>query len=116
MALETFTMLADYGLQRVTGFRTLIKDCGQGHEQRIAKNPTARHKFRLVFSEHLTSEMQTGLYQFYLARKGAFESFQIADPVDSTVRVVRFEEDELTEEMFYRLLENSEITVIEVTS
>lgn len=116
MALETFALLTDYGLQRVTGFRTLIKDCGQGNEQRIAKNPTARHKFRLVFNERLTSAMQTGLYQFYLARKGAFEAFQVVDPVDSTVRVVRFEEDELSEEMFYRMLENSEISVIEVAS
>ncbi len=114
MAYATFNLNVDYGMKRVTTFRTLILDLGDGHEQRVSKSSVARHKFSLTFNNRLTSEMKAGLYDFYIARKGNFEAFQIVDPLTSTVRVVRFEEGELSEEMFSRLLENSEIAVIEV--
>ncbi len=114
--METFPLLTDYGLKRVIRFRTIIKDLGDGYEQRISKSTTGQHIFRLAFKERLVEDLKTGLYEFYKARKGAFDPFNLVDPTTDppVTRKVRFEQDDLEEEFFYTLVETSQLTVIEV--
>jgi len=115
--METLSINTDYGLKRTVRFKTVIHPLSEdGHEQRIGKSVSGRHVFRLVFKERLVSELKTGLYEFYKARLGSLEAFNLVDPTTDppVTRKVRFEQDELEEEFFYKLLENSQITVIEV--
>ena len=113
---ETFPLNTDYGLRRKTYFKTLIKRLGGGNEQRVSKSTAAEHTFLLTFNERLCDPDMEDLYDFYVARKGAYEAFNITDPLDGTTRLVRFSEDGLTQEYFYFLLGRAQIEVVEVTS
>lgn len=119
--MELFTLNSDYGLARKIRYQTIIKPLGPKKEQRISKtpNPTdGQNILRIVLKERLVSEMKTGLYDFYKARCGSFEKFEIEDPFSTTVPkarlTVRFAEDELEETMFFFLLESSQLELIEV--
>lgn len=116
MALEEFTLNTDYGLTRATRFRVLVKDLGNGREQRISKSTCALHEYNMKFTSRLTSEMQAALYDFYVARGGSLEAFILPDPFDGEHRTVRFKDGDLSEEFFSRLVENSSIAVVEVVS
>lgn len=121
MALELFTLHSDYGLVRKIRYQTIIKPLGPKKEQRISKTPSSsdgQNILRVVMKERLVSEMKTGLYDFYTARRGSFEKFEVEDPFSTSVPkarlTVRFAEDELEETMFYYLLESSQLELIEV--
>lgn len=111
--MELFPANTDYGLVRVTGFKTQVKDRGNGKEQRVKKEDV-RHRFKMKFTNRLTTDLQTQLYAFYIARNGRYEAFQVLDPFDASTKTMRFVDDELSEEFFARLQENSEIEMIEV--
>jgi len=120
MPLPDFPLnpFSDYGLKRITGFKTLVHPLGDGYEQRIGKQPSgALHRFALVLKNRLTSDMATNLYAFFKARKGRLEAFNVTDVTQQgtpVTRKVRFEEDELEEEFFYTLLENAQLTIQEI--
>lgn len=108
--MELFTLNTDYGLVRGTEVKVLIKNLGNGNELRILKEGPSED-FKMKFTNRLTTDMQTALYQFYKARNGNFEAFNIIDPFDGTTLKVRFKDPRLEEEFFMHLVENSEIAL-----
>jgi|GEM_PF-3284442 len=113
--METLTLTTDYGLVRSSVFATLIRDLGGGYEQRASKAPSGGlARFKLVFQERPQADIETYLYDFYVARKGRLESFYLPDPFNPAVNyTVRFDQ-ELSEEQFYDTVENSQIEFAEV--
>ena len=111
------------GFSKSTKFKTLLQKLGNGREQRIAKYPTPLSEYKLKLSNRRIADIHavtTGLYDFYLARKGSFEAFYIDDPLSTAVPkpeiLVRFGEDNLDEDYFMTLLENVGITLIQVAN
>ncbi len=90
---------ASYPLVKVSMFNTTIITYGDQSEQRISNNAAVRRKFTLKFKLLSDADHQT-IRDFFIARKGSFESFTWTDPNDSVVYTVRFDRDEQTFENF----------------
>lgn len=115
------TTLTDYGLVKTTAFKTIIHDLGVDsvtggkREQRVSKQADPTHTWKIVLKNRLTTEADS-LYDFFVARKGPYEAFNITDPFDSQTYLVRFLDEMMDQEYFYTLLWNGQIKVVQVAS
>ena len=95
------------------GIKNLISTGEGGRERRRNKVATARRvisfPLKVISSANLTT-----LYDFYVARKGSYEAFNIT--VDGTLYLVRFAKDGLTWEWFVNNWKRSNIELQEVTA
>lgn len=115
MALPQFpTTLPNYRRVKTPMARTEIIDYGTGVEQRIARWDIVFHRFKLSF-ETLSKTEADLLYDFFVARQGAFDAFEWTNFDDSTTYVVRFSADLLDHDYFtYQLYTLGEIDLQEV--
>lgn len=90
----------EYTFTTGSSFKTLISEGEAGKERRRSKRSTQRREWKLKFG--LLTEVEADLiWDFYLARKGAYEAFTWTDPVAGGSPVtVRFEDDSLTKDYF----------------
>lgn len=84
--------LIAYGLSMAPTFSTQVVTTTGGHEQRNAQWSTPRRRWRLPLSNMTAAERVT-LIAFIEARKGAWDSFLLTDPVTSTQYRCRFGDD-----------------------
>ena len=107
-------LIPSYGIKKIPLFQTEIIDYGGATEQRIARWAGVRHRFKISFNG-LTKDEADALYDFYIARKGAFEPFRWTNPEDNTQYIVRFEKDIINHDAFtLRLYRFGEIELLEV--
>lgn len=92
-------------------FRTLITQFESGKEQRRSKG-TPRRSWNLRYRKNASDA--SDLWSFYVARRGAYESFEWLNPVDGQTYKVRFARDQLTREVLWRLAFNFGVELIEV--
>lgn len=95
------------------GIKTLISSGEGGRERRRNKVAAAKRTISFPLG-YLTAAQLTTLYDFYVARKGAYEAFNIT--IDGTVYLVRFARDGLSWEWFKANWRKSGISLQEVTS
>ena len=90
----------EYTFTTKSSFKTLISTGESGKERRRSKRSTQKREWSLQFS--ILSEVETDLiWNFYLARKGAYGSFTWVDPVEGGSPVtVRFKDDSYTKNYF----------------
>lgn len=72
-----------YGSQFGAGFATVVQQTASGHEDRIARQASPRHRFRLREMLKDADELAE-LKTFILARRGALHSFRLKDWSDYT--------------------------------
>jgi phage-related protein len=97
-------------------FDTLIIGYGNKTEQRLKRNSTVQKTFRLTWRS-LNNTDKASIYDFYVARGGAFESFSWTNPVDNVAYTVRFKQDTFNMEYFsYQLWNLGEVEFVEVTA
>ncbi len=115
MALPQFpTTLPNYRRVKIPLAHTEIIDYGSGIEQRIARWSGTLHKFKLLFKTLEKTEADL-LYDFFIARQGAFGAFEWTNFDDSITYVVRFRQDLLNHDYFtYQLYDLGEIDLVEV--
>jgi len=89
-----FTTSPDYVFDESIQNRTLVSEFENGTEQRRNVWNAPRRKWRLVFRNRSTSDFET-VRDFYIAQKGAYDSFTWTNPNDNVEYTVRFVEDTL---------------------
>ena len=87
-------------------FNTDISEFGSGKIVRNAKWSTPRYKFRIKYRVPMRKADVTAIKDFYVARKGKFESFELnVPPLGSTFTVI-FAVDDLNFDYFFDTLSN----------
>jgi uncharacterized protein (TIGR02217 family) len=113
MATYPASPIPSFSFSKEIGYRTLISNFENGAEQRRNKWSQGKRQFTLTYKTLTLTEV-TVIWDFFVARKGSFESFDYVDPTTSTTYVVRFMEDKFTFEEFAYLLTSSGINMIQV--
>lgn len=102
---------------KIPMFQTLTINYGNKVEQRISLDSAVRYKFQITWNSALKSTELASISNFFIARKGAYESFSWVNPEDSVTYTVRFEEDLINITYFhFQLYELNQITLIEVSA
>jgi hypothetical protein len=102
-----------YSVVKDINYKTLISNFENGAEQRRNKWSQGKLSFSLVY-KILTAAQMTILWDFYIARKGSFESFTYTDVISATAYTVRFSEDSLSFEEFSNCLKTTGLKMIQV--
>ena len=104
----------EYSFPTTASFKTLISVGESGRERRRSKRSTQKREWRLTFN--ILSEVEVDLiWNFYLARKGAYEAFTWTDPVAGGSSIsVRFKDDALTKDYFQYNSYSLSLTFVEV--
>lgn len=106
--METFPDLPLARLTRTPQFRTEVIRYGNKLEQRIRRDTAPQYRIRLD-APHASDGQKQAVQDFFLARKGRWESFLFTDPDPESVTygqayTVRFAEDRVNFEYFSHLL------------
>ena len=110
--MAVFTWPCDpANVQESIHYRTLITEFESGKEQRRSKG-TPRRRWSLKFRKDQVDA--DAIWSFYVARKGAYQAFTWTNPVDGVTHRVRFADDNLTRQVFWRLCYEYGITFLEV--
>lgn len=117
MALQKFDFEYKNAWQDDIRHKTLVTQFESGKEQRRSKGP-ARRVFKLQFDKttNYNNDAQA-IWDFFCARKGRFEKFLWDyEKADGTVEevTVRFDEDNLSREVFLTKAYSFGLTLIEV--
>lgn len=91
-------------------FKTVIHEVYGGGEQRYSLRNTVKRTFK--FNSKLSQADVLSVWDFYVARKGAFEPFILQNPFDSQTYVVRFAEDDLSYEQLSTLFYSQGLSLI----
>lgn len=124
MATATFPTLPGTKMEvtRTVLWNTKIHKSPSGREQRVGYYSAPLHEFELnievmrqgTFAGQAFTEART-LADFYNARKGSLEAFNFTDPLDGTVRLVRFAEDKLPmKRLMLNLWDATKVKLVEV--
>lgn len=92
-------------------FNTLITTFETGREQRRSKG-RPRRTWTLRFRRDEVDANE--IWDFYVARQGAFEQFLFVSPLDNKTYNVRFADDNLSRDVLWRAVYNFGLTLIEV--
>jgi hypothetical protein len=98
----------------VPEFNTFISEFGSGKRVRNSKWPEPRYVFKIKYRLPMRKEDITNIKDFFIARKGSFESFQIyVAPLGST-HTVMFQKDAYEYNYWFETLSNTgEVSFIE---
>lgn len=107
---------------RTPRWATKVHTAKSGREQRVGSFDAPLYDFEVAIEVLRQGQINgktyaeaTTLVDFYNARKGALESFDFTDPLDGTVRRVRFAEDKLPmNRLMVNLWEATKIKLMEV--
>lgn len=78
-----FPVDVQYGYAGGPGFATVVQQTHSGHEERVARWSSARHRYR-PSKEQMTATEVAAVRHFYLERRGALHSFRFKDWHDFT--------------------------------
>ena len=111
--MSDFSTQPNSAIEEKIGFAIHTVEYETGIEQRRARHADSRRRWKLVYSNRPTSQMET-VRDFFIAKKGSLTSFTWTNPNDSVEYDVRFEDQELriTRDRYARW--NWEMTFIEV--
>lgn len=109
--MEVFTWQPTEIIEEEIRFKTLITLFESGKEQRRSKG-VPRRVWTMKFSRLKNEGDQ--MWNFYVARKGAYEAFLFTSPIDNVQYTVRFLEDNLSRTDFYNLVYEYGLKLIEV--
>lgn len=99
----------------VPSFKTSVTAFGGKIEQRTANIASAVNSFYFTF-DFLTDAQRQTILDFFIARYGAYETFNLTNPEDSNSYVVRFKKSVLEMERFeYELWRYNRIELIVIT-
>ena len=101
----------DIAVKRSEAYSTAVQVGSSGKEQRASFQATPRFSFELTFnffrqtafSAQTTFDELANLQTFFETQKGRWDTFSFTDPVDSTVRTCRFDQDTLSIERIVAL-------------
>ncbi len=101
----------DIAVKRSEAYSTAVQVGSSGKEQRASFQATPRFSFELTFnffrqtafSAQTTFDELASLQTFFETQKGRWDTFSFTDPVDSTVRTCRFDQDTLSIERIVAL-------------
>ncbi|MFH1547408.1 MAG: DUF2460 domain-containing protein [bacterium] len=94
-------------------YKTLVTEFEYAYEQRRKVWPTGKATFKLIYDVLNQAEQQI-LWDFYVARSGAYEAFEFTDYISSTTHTVRYAKDDLSIEEFQYQIYRLGIDLIEV--
>lgn len=117
--MATFPTITDRErtIVKIPMFRTLTINYGNKIEQRISLDSAVRYKFQMTWESKLKATELASISDFFIARKGAYESFSWVNPEDSVTYTVKFEEDLINISYFhFQLYELNQINLIEVAA
>ena len=98
----------------VPEFNTEVSVFGSGVMVRNSKWPNPRHKFKIKYRTPMRKEDIEAIKDFYIARKGRFESFELNVPPLGSTFTVMFSIDSQNFNYFFNTLSNSgEVDFIE---
>lgn len=105
-----------YSVIESSRFNTHIINYGNKIEQRVAINSLVQKSFKLMWKV-LTPSEKGIIADFFVARKGAFESFTWVNPLDVVSYTVRFKDDAANFEYFdYLLWQLQTVEFVEVSA
>ena len=105
-----------YGVTVTPNFNTLIINYGNKVEQRIALNVGGQSTFKLSWKILTPTDKET-IYNFFIARLGATQSFTWTNVINNVTYTVRFKQDSINFEYFDHLLwELNQVELIEVST
>ncbi len=99
MATYPASPIPSYSYTKEVQYKTITSQFENGAEQRRNKWSQGKRLFTLIYNA-LTVAEATTLHDFFIARKGSFESFSYVDLITSTTYTVRFVEDGFSMEEF----------------
>lgn len=110
--MEAFTWPCDIArIDETIETNVLISEFDTGPEQRRVKGPP-RRKWALRFRKDQVDA--DAIWSFYVERRGAFEAFLWTNPLDDIEYTVRFERDDLSRSVLWRVVFETGLTLIEV--
>lgn len=92
MALTTFPLIPDRIKKITPEFKTTIVKFENGVEQRLANWNNDKKTLQIAF-QYLSKDNLDTLWDFFKARKGAFEKFYFVNHLENTTDIVRFKDD-----------------------
>ncbi len=96
------------------GFNTFATEFGSGTIVRNSKWTNPRYKFKIKYRRPMRKEDVILIKDFFIARKGKFESFQIYVPPLGTTHTVMFQKDSKNFNVFGDMLSNfGEVDLVE---
>jgi len=110
MALQTFPWKDVLVYEPGAQFKTIIHEAYGGGEQRYSLRDIVKRTFRLNFKASRADVIE--VWDFYAARKGAYEPFNFNNPMDSQDYVLRFAEDDLSYEQLSTLFYSQRLTLV----
>lgn len=98
----------------VPEFNTFISEFGSGVRQRNSKWTSPRYTFTIKYRTPMRKEDITAIKDFFIARKGSFESFLIYVPPLGTTHTVMFQKDAYQYNYWFNTLsQTGEVSFIE---
>ncbi len=108
MATYTYTetqgmpTVEDWGID--PGFNTFATEFGSGSIVRNSKWPVPRYKFKINYRRPMRKSDVVAIKDFFIARKGRFESFLLYVPPLGTTHTVMFQKDSSEFNVFFNTL------------
>lgn len=84
MSVQILTLEPEFGLEESIKYLTLITEFENGKEQRRSKWAYPLREYRLKLKWYSETNMNT-IWDFYIARKGAYDSFWVLIPTEYEV-------------------------------
>jgi hypothetical protein len=88
------------------GFNTFRTEFGSGAIVRNSKWTNPRYKFKIKYRKPMRKEDVVAIKDFFIERKGAYESFEIYVSTLGTTHTVMFEKDSQQFNIFGNILSN----------
>ncbi len=111
--MADFTYTPDRVVEEEVMFNTLVSRFENGVEQRRAKWANPLRRWRLYFKIRTQTEMEA-VRDFYIAKKGSYESFTWDNPNDGQTYTVRFVEDSFRIKRVHYQIYDFEFAFVEV--
>jgi hypothetical protein len=108
--MATYTYTETQGMPTVEdweidpGFNTFATEFGSGSIVRNSKWPVPRYKFKIKYRKPMRKADVIAIKDFFLARKGKYESFLMYCPSLGTTHTVMFQKDSKNFNVFFNTL------------
>ena len=88
------------------GFNTFVTEFGSGSMVRNSKWTNPRYKFKIKYRRPMRKADVIAIKDFFIARKGRYESFLMYCPPLGTTHTVMFQKDSSDFNVFFNTLSN----------
>jgi hypothetical protein len=87
-------------------FSTFVTEFGSGSMVRNSKWPVPRYKFKIKYRRPMRKQDVIAIKDFFVARKGRYDSFLMYCPPLGTTHTVMFQKDSKNFNVFFNTLSN----------